>query len=580
MGGAELQLYPPGFVYLGAALHYLALGHLEPSAVYRALVWIAYLAPGLTTFCFLARRLSNAWFALPGGFLALTISSELASGVEGGVRWGMIAARLGWALLPLLALAVARGADSGQAPAAAPPLLAAIVLIHPAHAPAATVLALLAGVPGRGARRRRLADVGRVLVTGGALTAFWTLPLLAHLGEARGLAWGEPAWTILARMVRAGPLLPVLWLLGAIALAVRRDRTAVLVAAAVPVTGAVIALDRSSFLPADRLLDSLVLCSVLAAGLGLGRTLEAVTERLGVAPAAAGVLAVGALTAIALPDPRALALWPRPADWPSLPAIERRLDLPALWAALRASPPGRVLFVRSGVPLAAGTEWYRPHTHVTALAPVYSGRGIINGTFTHPSAIAALVYTGSADRRPIRTLVERLDGVSLFGRPLASLDASTLDRYARFFGVSTVVALAGDRLPALAAEEGWSTTTVSSFVLYERPRATALPETVGPGRWRVAIQGDGAWLSAGVAYSSLWRAEAGGEALATRRGTLGDLEVARRRPGPDQVDLVYGPGPWERAGTVVTGLGLLAWVLGWLGAAGRPRPARPPRPAP
>src|SRR5439155_9811375 len=84
------------------------------------------------------------WLALPGSLVALTLSTGVASGVEGGVHIGMLPARLGWALLPLLALVLIRWADDeGSRPwGLALISLAAIVVTHPAHVPAAAVLVL------------------------------------------------------------------------------------------------------------------------------------------------------------------------------------------------------------------------------------------------------------------------------------------------------------------------------------------------------------------------------------------------------------------------------------------------------
>src|SRR4030095_2168697 len=128
-------------------------------------------------------------------------------------------------------------------------------------------------------------------------------------------------------------------------------------------------------------------------------------------------------------EPRAV--WATPGAWPSYPATERGLRLPALWAALRAAPPGRVLFVRSGVPLVYSLDWWRPHTHITALTPLRASRAIENGTVTHPSPTAALVYRGTTQGGAITELVERLDGRSLFGRPLATLGVDTFHEDAR-----------------------------------------------------------------------------------------------------------------------------------------------------
>jgi hypothetical protein len=570
MGYPELQFYPPGFVYLGAALHLLTLGRLSPAVVYQLLLWIIFLAPGVTAFLFLARQASNPWLALPGAFLALTFSAEVTSGVEGGVRTGMIAARLGWALVPVLLLSLARWVEAGgPRPALVAPVLAAITLAHPAHLPAAVLYLGLAAVIGRGYRPYRLFQAAWLAVAAALLTAFWTVPLLAHLGESRALAWGDPAGEVLRRLLGAGPLPTVLLCLAGVAALVRRDRVAVVMTAYLPVMLLAIALEGSTRLPANRLVDGLVMGGLLAAGLGTARLLEVVIGRTrtrwaGAAPVA--VAAVLTLAALSLRPPQALALWPNPAQWPTRAQIERKLRLPALWEALRAGPAGRVLFLRSGAPLVPGSEWYRPHTHATALTPIYAGRPIVNGTFTHPSPIAALVYTGSPAARPITQLVEQLDGERLFGRPLGLLDTSTLDRFAALLGVSTIVMLEVDRghIPALEANPAWAPTDVSPWVLYQGRAPVVLPEEDTRERWRIVLDGDpGSWVSARIAFSPLWRAEAGADALAVRRGELGDLEVQLPRP-TTAVDLVYRDGQWERAGIVLAALGALLWAARWL----------------
>ena len=105
-GYAELQYYPPGAAYLGALLQVFSLGTLGPDAAYQMSLWVIYVLPGATTYLLLVRVLGRPWLALPGAFLALTLSGGSRSGVEEGLRWGLIAARLGWSLLPLLALSL------------------------------------------------------------------------------------------------------------------------------------------------------------------------------------------------------------------------------------------------------------------------------------------------------------------------------------------------------------------------------------------------------------------------------------------------------------------------------------------
>ena len=131
------------------------------------------------------------------------------------------------------------------------------------------------------------------------------------------------------------------------------------------------------FLPADRVADGAFLLLLVASGLGAGVVVDAIGRRLPASAVAAAVIA--GLVVFSLPGQR-LALWPRAVDWPSYAAMTRGLRLDDLWHALRDAPPGRVLFIRSGVPLVHGTEWYRPHTHVTALTPWVTGRDIIGGS--------------------------------------------------------------------------------------------------------------------------------------------------------------------------------------------------------
>ena len=55
-GYAELQYYPPGFAWLGALLHHAAGGALSTATVYQALLWLAWVLPGATTYVLDASR--------------------------------------------------------------------------------------------------------------------------------------------------------------------------------------------------------------------------------------------------------------------------------------------------------------------------------------------------------------------------------------------------------------------------------------------------------------------------------------------------------------------------------------------
>jgi len=333
------------------------------------------------------------------------------------------------------------------------------------------------------------------------------------------------------------------------------------------------------WLPATRVVDGAWIAVVLAAALGWsgGRGVPTTkapedgvqsSTRFPRRELVTGLAGVLLALVTAWPGQRALTLWPRAAEWPTLGSIERGLRLPDLWAVLREAPAGRVLFVRSAMPLVYGVgsrEWHRPHTHVTALAPLFSSRAIVNGTFTHPSPIAALTYRGDAGPGPITRLVEQLDGVSLFGRPLDALDPEAFARYADTLGVSVVVAIDEDAAHLSFVERSREFVRRESpgpFLIYQRRDAVALPRAAGPGRFTITLAGgpDG-WVSTRTAYYPLWRARADGAPIESRRGRDGDLEVKLEPGGGARaVELDYRPGAPEIGGLVVSAGGVVGLV--------------------
>jgi hypothetical protein len=332
------------------------------------------------------------------------------------------------------------------------------------------------------------------------------------------------------------------------------------------------------WLPADRLMDSLLLALILGASRALG---EIAPRLQRYPPWGIALTAIAGCALLASPDrpEPTLTLWPRsgPSEWTREATLVAGARLDDLWAALSHAPPGRILFVRSSVPLAYGRQWWRPHSHITALAPIRTGREIVNGTFTHPSPIAGLVYTGAADNRPITLLVEQRDGLTLFGRPLEALTPAEFDRLAGRLRISAVVALDEDegRLPFLEDNPAFARPSrVGPFVIYASREPRAIPVLVAPQRWQFRATDPsgawaGGWTATGFAYSPLWRARAGDQRLAARRDDLGMLEVKLPVGPPTGVELSHAPGPAEWLGlgvTVFTGLLLVARATG--------RPAR------
>src|SRR5256712_825603 len=433
-GYPELQFYPPGFAFLGALLAWATPGVLDVGTVYQALLWLAYLLPGVTTYVVLARLTGLRWLALAGAFVALTLSAGLASGVDGGVRTGVVGARPPWALLPSLLGRLARWAEDERPPSPmVPPLLSAVPLLHPAQLPAPVALGL----------------------------------------------------------------------------------------------------------PAERIVDGAWIALVAAGGVGaarLARRLDAmpIMQRLGVSPRSPAFgLGAAALFALLSLGSDTLMLRPGAGVWPSLSSIERGLRLPDFWSLLGRLPEGRLLFVRSGVPLVYGGECVRPRTPVNALTPVGGGRDIVHGTFTHPSPIAALVYRGDAGPGAITQLAEQLDGRTLFGERLEALDPARFAALADRLGVAVVVALEDDvtQLGWLAESTAFRRRlSLAPFVVFTRESAMALP-TARDGVWRTTLAGEaGGWACARVAYYPLWRADWDGAPPPTRPGADGLLAVRLTRP--------------------------------------------------
>lgn len=582
-GYAELQFYPPGAFYLGALLHWSTLGALSLERTYQVLVWLIYLLPGVTTFLLLRRVLphgAGGWLALPGAFLALTLSAGSRSGVEEGVRWGLIAARLGLGLLPLLGLGLCAWVEGRARPGPwVSVLLGAIVIVHPAHAPAALAMLALAAAYAPGSRRRRFGEASILAGLGLGLAAFWLLPLLFRLSLALPLAWGTSSPVALASRLLERPILLLLIAANAVAwwrlphIRPLAPATPWLLALAPACLGlafldAFVAMPfGASWLPADRLLDSALLALILGAAPVLLLLPRAMARPAGWALGAVLLVAVAGLP-VQSGEP-GLSLVARRGQWPVYEDVARGVRLDALWAAIAAAPPGRILFLRSAVPLEYGeAEWWRPHSHVTALAPTRTGREIIHGTFTHPSPVAGLVYRGPATHGPIRQLAEELDGIRLFGRSVEALTPEEWNRFAERLRISLVVTLDedGERLPFLRENRDiGQAARVGPFRVWPSRTPRVLPDPVRPHRLEIAATSAApGWLAAGIAYSPLWTASSAGRPLATRADGWGLLEVEAPPTILATVTLEYGPRLPEWLGVglsavAAVGLALMGW---------------------
>jgi hypothetical protein len=575
-GYPELQFYPPGFALLGAAIRAALLWRPSVETVYRLLCAIVLLAPGITTYALLARVVGDRWLALPPAFLALTLSADLRGGVEAGLRWGSLTTRLGLAWLPLLALSLRPWVEGGRLPRWAPPLAALAILSHPSMLPSVVALLGLATALAVLARpeRRTVAQAAATSAFVLALTAFWSLPFAARGAWVVPLAWGNLALG-LPRDLPGRPVLLALGmttLLAWVAVAVRRRPFDALLAAlplvlAGAFVGDVWLFPRGwSSVDPQRLLDGIVHASVWAAGLGCG----VVVSRL--LPARADprsrpviVLMVIAL-AVILPDrdarPPTVAVWPAADGWPTLEEVTQRHRLDRLWSALRGGSD-RVLFLTSSLKLDADPAWYAPHTHVTSLAPLRTGREIVGGTFTHPSPVAARFYTGQATP-PARivTLAEQLDGRRLLGEPWERLSAAAFDRFARRLRIGTVLVPSGNAERARFLGPDYARSgEAAGFVLFERrDRPWPRVERITSRRYRVLVSPTGGvWIPTGIAAYPLWRVKSAKGRLETRVDDWGLLEF-RVPVDLFEAELVYAEGWLEWSALAVFALGAGAWV--------------------
>jgi hypothetical protein len=575
-GYPELQFYPPGFALIGAVLRAILLWRPSVETIYRLLCVVVFLAPGLATYALLVRVLGDRWLALPGAFLALTLSADLRGGVEAGLRWGSLTTRLGLAWMPLLALSLRPWIDGGRIPRWAPPLAALAILSHPSMVPAVvvllglgTTLALL-GRP----ERRTLWQGGAIVGLALALTAFWSLPFLVRRRWVIPLAWGDLSLGLPADLSGR----PVLLALGMTALTAwvavglrRRPFDALL--AALPVALVAVFLANLWLFPRgwtaiepQRLLDGIVQASIWAAGLGAGvivnRLLPSRAD-----PRSRPLVALFVIgLAIALPDqvrPSTLSVWPAAGAWPTLEEVTERHNLTRLWSALRGGTD-RVLFLTSSLKLDRDPAWYAPHSHVPSLTPIQAGREIVNGTFTHPSPVAARFYTGQATP-PARivTLTERLDGQRLLGEPWEQVSSGSFDRFARRLRIGTVAVPAGDAARArFLAPEYAPAGEAAGFALFERrDRPWPRVERITSRRYRVLVSPTGGvWIPTGIAAYPLWQVKSAAGRLETRVDDWGLLEF-RIPVDLFEAELVYSEGWLEWTALILSLVGGIAWLV-------------------
>jgi hypothetical protein len=182
--------------------------------------------------------------------------------------------------------------------------------------------------------------------------------------------------------------------------------------------------------------------------------------------------------------------------------------------------------------------------------------------------MAGLLYMGSPVNRPITLLVEQHDGITLFGRPMADLDARRFNELAERLRVSTVVALDEDQgqLGFVADNEAFGgPSRVGPFLVYVSRAPRPTPLLTHPQEWRLTVpaHADG-WAQTGLAYSPLWQGRVYGRTVPLRQDELGLLEAYLPAGGPVSLDLAHRPGVAERVGVTLSGVSALAIGGLWL----------------
>jgi hypothetical protein len=199
------------------------------------------------------------------------------------------------------------------------------------------------------------------------------------------------------------------------------------------------------------------------------------------------------------------------------------------------------------------------------MIPIQTNREIINGTFTHPSPIAGLVYTGNARPRGILQLVEELDGRQLFGQASVQLDLGRLKHLLSVLKVSTVVVPNSDS--ALLARLKQSNlfkpaVEVGAFQLFYFREPVNIPIRQDHRALHLTVPAStGEWVGTGLFAYPLWSATGPNGPLATRESPERLLEVYVPPENDAIVTLRYREGAVEWVGLGLTILSLAVWII-------------------
>jgi hypothetical protein len=603
-GYPELQFYPPGMVLIGLLLHLLTLGLLPPEQLYNLIPALAFVLPLFTCFVFLRAALAplGRWPSRLAGVSAglLTVSFAPMWGGIDAVVIGLMGERLAFGTAPLALLAgwkVVERPSRGRMAAAAL-ALAALLLLHPFHAPAVVLAVGLYALIR--SRMRTVQQIvlpaalaqwlgGWLLLTLG-LTCWWLMPLLLrYTPYAASLVRAQPDQVV--SWFDAGPV-PHLWLAALPALLLlyhpraRVRGTVAALALLIPlILGGILVNDRlllgrlgwSMFDPI-RFIAEYYLALILLVGCAVGAATSHFLRRIPPATLTALLLLAVALQPI---TPR---LWRDLQSHRAVPDHFRAVGLAdaplfaGFWQALRDDPgDGRVLFLSNYLKLAWSDDEILPTT-LYSLTPYLTGREIVGGTFSHWSPVARQLWTGDAWARLLPAQMEAEDDRRLFGIPWEEMDDADLAARLQALNITTLVA--GPANPRAQArldssprfQRTWSN---GSFTLYHLTAAAGdsggwvnadgaearLVER-SPRRWRIAVdeQTPGATLTLKIAHYPLWRAQAAGRMLPIASTPDGLQQIALPGGAPYTLEVAYQEGWAERLGAALSVASLLLTV--------------------
>ena len=596
-GYPELQFYPPGFAILGWALWTLSLHKLSIVAVYQTLLFLAYLLPGMGFYALLAWGIRDRLAGLIAAWLAM-ISPALWGGVL-GLNYGLPGERFVSGLIPLTVLAglgMIRWRRAWAGAVLTTLLLTATLLMHSFHA-VAPVLMLAAAILLSQDRWRHLRRLAVVVFLTWGLAAFWLAPLLVHRGYTTPIVRANLQQTI--GFLRAQWMdlfyLPIAAVLVGLAFRdrVRRAATVGVLAGGLAVTGFILLdhhllMDRWQFYLLDpvRFVAGAHVALIAAIALGISELawlLPRLLRRWKLTPIALVLLVAVPYFFYArihqvFPFELWMQKWQPAADKPPIfySRAAEVYHLPPAWEAM-SSTEGRILF----------TSYYwhlgQVPSTIKAVTPVFTGREIIGGTFSHWMPLARYLWTGDVDPPVLWGRAEEQDDRSLAGVRWEEMSDDFLFDLCRRLNVTLVAATRDDvRARAFldAAPHFRLAWVDDNFFLYNVEGYTptwaeaegATVEVLDYQRTAITLRitdaAPDATVHVKVAEYPLWRAYAGDRPLPITSDDLGLMQFTPP-PGDSTVELRYRPGPVERLGSIVSLLSALSLV--WLGL--RPPPS-------